>query len=220
MTRTTVARALPMLDPAVAAEYVRKRESAHVGRMVALVAGGIPLCFIGPFLITVLIWMFASREYLTFNFTSTFLTVSAVAIPILFLIAAMVKGSILEAGADAIDTDSLGGHLAARRAALPMLILEIGNIGPRMVLHAYRRISARRAAGCVPADRVAQALCTLAAAGGSAAPAKLLLANEPADQLEPLFAVLHFHELVDISKTGDRVWLTTPARTKLGIPSH
>jgi hypothetical protein len=101
-----------------------------------------------------------------------------------------------------------------------MLVMEIGNIGPRMVLHFYRRTTARRRAGRVPADRLAQALCALSAAGGSLPPAKLLLPNEPASQLEPLLGVLLFHDLADISKTGDRIWLTTPARTKLGLPTH
>jgi hypothetical protein len=216
----TIARPRPALDPAAAVAFVRKCESAHLGRMTALVCAGLPCCLLGPFFVTVLLWMRASRNFdLNFHFAATFWLVAAVMVPVMFLVAASVKGSILEAGADSFDTDSLGGHLAARRAALPMLVLEIGNIGPRMVLHFFRRTAARQRAGRVAADRLAEAVCTLASVDGGISPAKLLLPGESADVLEPLLGVLLFHELADLSKSGDRVWLTSPARRKLGLSS-
>jgi hypothetical protein len=217
MTRM-VARPRPALDPGVAAAFVKKCESGHGGRMAALVCGGIPLCFLGPLFITVLVWMQAARLGREVEFWPMFGMVALVGIPILFLIAATVQGSILEAGAGEIDTDTFGGHIMARRAALPMLVLEIGNIGPRMCLHAWRRTSARRLAGRVSVDRVAKAICTLATAHGGISPAKLLLPGEPAEALEPLLGVILFHEMAGISKTGDRVWLATPVREKLGVP--
>lgn len=38
-----------------------------------------------------------------------------------------------------------------------------------------------------------------------------------ADVLEPLLAFLMYHDLADISKAGDRVWLSSVAKAKLGL---
>jgi hypothetical protein len=46
-------------------------------------------------------------------------------------------------------------------------------------------------------------------------PAALLLPGEPADRLAPLLAYLLYHEIIDLSKQGDRVWLISHIRRDL-----
>jgi hypothetical protein len=147
-----------------------------------------------------------------FHFWSTFLWICVISLPLLFLLAWGLKGSILEQSQDTLDTI---GRYGRRRAALPLVILEISNIGPRMVLYGIQLHRGRQNTGSVNLERAAMALHTLAMYDEGISPAKLLRPGEPPAQLEPLLGFLMFHDLADISKTGDRVWLRSEAREKL-----
>lgn len=199
-------------EPAL--KYLRKIESSHRVKSILLMVFGVPLCFVGPLLITFFVWLssFSSRHPWDFHFWPAFLLICALLLPLLFLLAWKLKGGVLDSSAETLDSM---GRYAARRVALPLVILEMSNIGPRMVLYGIQLQRGRRNTGSVNVERVAMALHTLAMFGEGISPAKLLRPGEAPAQLEPLLGFLMFHDLADISKIGDRVWLRSEAREKL-----
>jgi hypothetical protein len=151
-----------------------------------------------------------------FHFWPTFIWISVISLPLLYLFAWWLKGSILESSVETLDSI---GRFGRRRVALPLVILEMSNIGPRMVLYGIKLHRGRQRIGGADLERVALAVQTLASFDEGIPPAKLLRPGEPPAKLEALLGFLMFHDLADISKTGDRVWLRTETRQSLGIPS-
>lgn len=200
------------LEPAM--NYLRKLESAHRVKSILLLVFGVPLCFVGPLLFTLFAWLssLSRRHPWDFHFWPVFLLICVISLPILFLLAWKLKGGVLDSSAESLDSM---GRYAARRVAMPLVILEMSNIGPRMVLYGINLIRGRKNTGSVNLERAAMALHTLATYGEGISPAKLLRPGEAPAQLEPLLGYLMFHDLADISKTGDRVWLRSETREKL-----
>ena len=202
----------PNIAPAL--NYLRKIDATHRLKSILFIAFGVPLSFIGPLVFTGIAFVVAiSRPHSAeFHLWSTFIWICVISLPLLYLLAWKLKGSVLESSAETLDTI---GRFGRRRVALPLVILEMSNIGPRMVLHGISLHRGRQNTGAVNLERAALALQTLAMFGEGIPPAKLLRPGEPPAQLEPLLGFLMFHDLADISKTGDRVWLRTEAREKL-----
>ena len=200
------------LEPAL--NYLRKIESTHRLKSILLLIFGVPLCFIGPLLFTFFAWLssLSRRHPWNFHFWPMFLLICALLLPLLFLLAGKLKGGVLDSSAETLDSM---GRYAARRVALPLVILEMSNIGPRMLLYGIQLHRGRQNTGGVSLERAAIALQTLAMFGEGVPPAKLLRPGEPPAQLEPLLGFLMFHDLADISTTGDRVWLRSETREKL-----
>jgi hypothetical protein len=149
----------------------------------------------------------------SYGFWGTYCIIAAITLPIFFAMAYYIKGSVLERWVP--DGDTLSGRFMRRTIAPNLIILEIANIGPRLVLWAISRfLGHNRVHGATPL-RVAQCLATLKSANGGVSPAALLLPGEPADRLEPLLAYLLYNQLVDLSKRGDRVWLISHIRRDL-----
>jgi hypothetical protein len=143
--------------------FLRSRDRRFHACMFTLLLVGLPLCLIGPFLITGFAWALAARRGNFIEFWHTFWIVTAVGVPLLLLLAAALKGSLLDQAAEegTFDASSIAGFYYARRAAGPLVIIEIANAGPRMVLQAVRRLTARRHAGSPDVGRVARAVVTL-----------------------------------------------------------
>ena len=191
------------------------------------VLGGVTLCLIPPLLLTLMYLVLAHGTIGGWGFQVTYLIMAVLGLPALFLLALRVQRPFpgpttpaseqIRVRRDDADEDSSNDDtvVLARRAAVWG---EWANVGPRLVLWGAGRVRAPSAFGTVPHARVVAALITLAEAGGAVSPAKLLQPGESADALEPLLGVLLYHELADLSKRADRVWITTEAKRKLGIP--
>jgi hypothetical protein len=203
----------PPIDEALIASFMHRQSDLQKRLMAGAIAGGIALCLFAVLVITLLVFMLIGP--VGESFVLTYLVVAVVSLPISFVIAHYLKGSILEATVP--DSDLLSNRMMSRTVGVPLVVAEIANFGPRLVLYGVKTLRGRR--WIVPPDpgRIATAIAMLVAADSALSPGKLLLPGETADDLEPLLAFLLYHELVDLSKNGDRLWLTTEGKRKLGL---
>ena len=205
----------PTVDHAAVMDMLDRVEQSHRNNAWAGIAGGGVLCLFSVLLLTLIYYILAFGSIGGWGFKATYLIIGVVCLPLLFWIAYKLQGSVLEAtvpGSDLLQTRIIG------RRVIPLLVVgEVANIGPRLVLWGVSQVRGRSAFGPMSHERVGTALLTLVAADGGISPAKLILPGESADQLEPLLGVLLYFELADISKNADRVWVTTEAKRKLGM---
>ena len=194
---------------------LKKREAALRAKTATFLLLGVPLSFIGPTFFTAVGWAFWIRAHPglyppPYPWLTAFVIISAIALPLFYVLAWSYRGtSVLEQHAEDLDT------FTGRRHAGGLMVLELANIGPRMVMHALGTRAARRRAGNVDLERAAEAVCMMSANDSAVSPAKLLRPGEPPDVLEPLLALLMFHHIADISADGMRVWLNSDVRRSL-----
>jgi hypothetical protein len=204
------------IDPAVVLSALAKIDEQHRRKAWSALLGGTLLCGASVLILTIVYYLLDGFAPIGgHGFGGTYGIVGAVCLPLLVLLAVKMPGSILEQtvpNSDLLQTRFIGRHLT-----MFLVVIEMANIGPRLTLWGVRQIRGRSAFGVVRRDRAAAALVTLAQADGSIPPAKLLLPGESADALEPLLGVLLYHDLADLSKRADRVWITTDAKRKLGL---
>jgi hypothetical protein len=200
-------------DPQKLLPYLKKLRRNHRIKTWSALIGGLLLSLVGPMLITLSCLIISLSLIGSHGFWGTYCIIAAITLPIFFLLAYYVNGSVLERWVP--DGDTLSGRFMRRTIAPNLIILEIANIGPRLVLWAINRFLGHgRVRGATPL-RVAQCLATLMNTDGGVSPASLLLPGEPADHLEPLLAYLLYNDIVDLSKRGDRVWLVSHIRREL-----
>jgi hypothetical protein len=149
----------------------------------------------------------------SYGFWGAYGMIAAVSLPLFFLIAWKLRGSVLEHTVP--DGDSLSGRFMQRWVAPLLIIVEIANIGPRLVIWAIERMRGHRRVRGMGLGRIAQAVEELTRAEQGISPAKLLFPGEPPKQLEPILAFLLYYEIVDLSKRGDRVWMLSTVRQRL-----
>ena len=205
----------PTVDQATVMDMLDRVEHTHRNNATAAVAGGAVLCLVSVLLLTILYYLLAFGGIGDLGFKWTYVIVGLVSLPLLFLIAFKLQGSVLEAtvpGSTLLESRIIGQQV------VPLLVVgEMANVGPRLVLWGISQLRGRSAFGTMQHERLAAALLTLIEADGGVSPAKLLLPGESADALEPMLGSLLYFELADIGKKGDRVWVTTEAKKKLGL---
>jgi hypothetical protein len=192
--------------------FLQKVQRKHQLESYAALFGGLILSLLGPLLLTFFCLLFSTTLIASYGFWGAYWIIAGVSLPIFYLIAYKLRGSVLEHMAP--DGDSLSGRFMQRKVAPMLIIIEIANIGPRLVLWAIDRILGHRRVRGIGLGRIAQAVAELTTAHESISPAKLLFPDEPPKQLEPLLAYLLYHDIIDLSKRGDRVWLTSEFRRR------
>ena len=200
------------VDPTRVAQLLAQVESRHQRNAVTAIVGGSVLCALSVLILAVLWYVIPGTPSLG-SFKDTYAVMAVVGLPLLFLLAYKLQGSVLEATVP--GNDFMQNRFVARQVMLPLVMLETANAGPRLVLWGVQQVRGRGVFAAVPHARLGTALTTLLEADGSIPPAQLLLPGEPADQLEPLLGVLLLHELADLSKNADRVWATSKAKGML-----
>jgi hypothetical protein len=175
--------------------------------------GGAILSLLGPLLLTLFCLTLSLTLISSYGFLGAYGIITAVSLPFFFLIAYRLRGSVLEHAVP--DADSLSGRIMQRWIAPLLVIVEIANVGPRLVLWAVDRIRGQRRVRGMGLGRIAQALEELTAAEQGISPAQLLFPGESPKQLEPILAYLLYYEIVDLSKRGDRVWMISHVRQRL-----
>jgi hypothetical protein len=206
------------VDPAIALAMLRRCERLHWTKVWLSLGFGILLLPLGPLLINSVIWItyqvvnviFRGRFDRNFWFWPHYWIVAAISLPILFLLAALARGSPLGAAAESSDESFHWAFLA-----IPLAMVEIGNIGPRLMFSAVRGAGNRRRVGEADLSRLAIAVAQLAAYDGAAPPTILLQPEEPSECLGRILPLLLFHDIVDISRTGDRVWICSGPKRRL-----
>ncbi len=208
------------IDPAAVAAALTAIEEQHKARAWVFVLGGSLLCLAVAVALAVLYFLLSGLNTIgDWPFKYTVLIMAVVCVPAMFLLAANLQRGLPQPGApgDELLADR-GREGADTPESVARSVAEKANLGPRMVLWGVAQLRGRSAFGPVSHERVTAALTTLAAADGGIAPVKLILPGESADQLEPLLGVLLHHDLADLSKRADKVWITTDAKRKMGLP--
>lgn len=220
MTRAPANQFQPrQADPTAVAAALARIEEQHRNGAWAAVLGGSLLCLLTALALTLLYFLFSGFNWIgDWGFKPTYLIIAVVCLPALFLLAAKAQRPLPSPGSDAgllADRGREGGSspLDPVKAAA-----ERANMGPRLVLWGVQQVRGRSAFGAVSHERLSAALATLVTADAGVPPVKLLLPGESADQLEPLLGALLHHDMADLSKNADRVWITTEGKRKVGLP--
>lgn len=136
-------------------------------------------------------------------------------LPILFFIEWVTRGKLLENTVE--EVDGMGRFIGGRVVAGAVFV-EVCLWGPRMVSGGVRKQFGlsrhRRADRALAAAMYAELLNR-----GEGLPIGELfvLAQNRDEAFSDALAYLMFHDLVDVSKSGDRVWLTSEGKKTLGI---
>jgi hypothetical protein len=197
------------IDPAIIHVFLKRCEQNHWSKTYMALLGGALLSMVGPLVITLSFLIISLSLIMTYGFWLTYLIIAVISLPIMFLVARYVQGSVLEHAIG--DGDSVGRGFLARG----LIIVEIANIGPRLVLWGIEQMRGRKRMGEVETARLAEAVATLSQTDGGIPVAQLLKPGESADHLAPLLAVLLYYDIADISKAGDRIWLSSVARQQI-----
>lgn len=206
------------LDPAVALELMQQHERKYQIKAWTALLVGILLVPLGPLIINSLIWMmyqgtnviFRGKFDKGFGFWKTYWIVAVISLPILFLLAWLIEGSPVEAAAE-------GDSVVWGAASVPLALVELGNIGPRLIFSSVRRRRRRRELGHADLQRLSMMVARLAECEEAVPPTILLQQGETRELLPQVLPLLQFYELVDVSKKGDRVWLHSVAKRRLGV---
>ena len=200
------------INPRLILPYLHNLQRAHMLQSYAAFFGGAALSLIGPMLVTMSFLLLSLSLIADHGFWGAYWIIAGCTIPLFFFLAWSTRGSILEAN---LDGDTSGGMFFGRMIVKWLIILEVANIGPRLVIWSIERFRGAHRVRRTKLGRVAQYVAMLAQANDSLKPAQLLFPEESADQLEPLLAFLLYHQIVDLAKRADRVWLSSIAREKL-----
>jgi len=198
---------------------LKKLDSGFRGRWFGLLILGAIVSMIGPVIFGSLYWMrqFGGRRH-TGEYHTWLWEVGIVCLwflPILFLIEWVTRGKLLENTVDEVDGM---GRFVAGRVVAGAVFVEVCLWGPRMVSGGVRKqiglTRHRRADRALAAAMLAELLNR---GEGLAIGDLFALARERDDAFSESLAYLMFHDLVDISKSGDRVWLCSEGKKSLGL---
>jgi hypothetical protein len=207
----------PAFDPANLAARLRRNDASFRARWTTLALLGFCVLWIGPLACAAILFASQKLEHGPITpFATSFLWCSAILIPILFLLEFLTRGAFLEDAVNSVDTGTLAGNYAMRRAGAGLVAIEVCLWGPRMIIAGIKRIAG--AGRFTKDDREAAAKIVSA-----------LLRREDGMETAPLFteaalpdatfgqalAYLTFHDQIGISKDGSRVWLLSEARKQL-----
>ena len=192
---------------------LKKMHRIHLAQCIAALMGGMLVSLLGPMIVTVSFLILSLSLILDHGFWGAYWMIAAVTLPIFFATAYWLRGSVLEHAVR--DDDSIAGVVTGRFLAKMLIIVEFANIGPRLVLWAIEQLHGAWRARHIPLGRIAQCVAALASTHTSIDPAKLLFPEEPPERLPLMMRFLIFHQIADLSKAGDRVWLTSYFRARL-----
>jgi hypothetical protein len=201
------------VDPRSILPILKQLQLRHQIQSYSALLGGAVLSLLGPMLLMLFCLLFSTTLMASYGFWGAYWIIAGVSLPVFFLIAYRLRGSVLEHMVP--DEDSLSGRFMQRKVAPLLVIAEMANIGPRLVLWAIERMLGHRRVRGVGLGRIAQAVGELANAHEGIGPAKLLFPDESPRQLEPIIAFMLYHQIADLSKRADRVWLTSDFRRRL-----
>ena len=220
-TTTRYAAAMPRQSADAVLPKLRKLDGSFRARWFALMIAGALVSMIGPVIFGTAMWM---RQYRAGGLGIGVVqqpwwwhVVMAALwfLPILFFIEWITRGKLLESTVeDAGDMPRfIGGRMVAGAFFVEMCLW-----GPRMVTGGVRRqiglTRHRNADRALSAAMIAELLNR-----GDGLPIGELfaLAHGRDDKFGDALAYLMFHDLADVSKKGDRVWLCSDGKKALGV---
>ena len=221
-TTTRYAAAVPRQTPETVLPRLKKLDGSFRARWFALLIAGAVVSMIGPVIFGTAMWM---RQYRAGGLGIGVVQqpwwwhvamVSLWFLPILFFIEWITRGKLLE---NTVDTVGDMGRFIGGRAVAGAAFVEMCLWGPRMVTG-----GARKQFGLTRHRRADRTLAAAMAAElvnrGDGMPIGDLYAlaqNRGDDAFADALAYLMFHDLADVSKKGDRVWLCSDGKKALGV---
>jgi hypothetical protein len=208
----------PTIQSTTLRPRLARMENSFVARWTALVLLGAAFCLIGPVIVGSFIWLhqFQERGAIVHSWLNRVAVTGVIFLPILFLIEWATRGKLLEEGAEALGA---GARLpVGRQAAQGMVFLELCLWGPRMVIAGTKKLFNLSKHRSADRNLAAEMLAMLVNAGQGIPTAQLYpLAKNNDDAFSDALAYLLFHDLIGISKTGERAWLLSEAKRTLGM---
>ena len=207
---------------------IRNRQAGFWFRILAKLALGIPLSFIGPALLACIInvSLLRARVHDPPAWLTLFWISCLIVIPILYLIEWYHHGDFFLDAARSQGITS-GTYFTAfisysnwryRNAeALGAFYTEILLFAPKQVFSAIADFRQRIDLTHDQMRRAAESVYDLSTCDTSLPIAQLHRPGESPESFRRILQYLQFHNWIDISKTGDRAWLLTTARKKLKL---
>ena len=205
-----------------AAEELAKHDHLGAAAIVVKLLLGVPLCIIGPFLVTIVLklidWNF--KWGILPDFEWTFVLAMLLFLPLLFWTRRRSPESSFadqaDSGGSPLDADSYTEFVVRKEQLFAAAAVDVMMLGPRLVGSALDGLRGR--SGVDPALR--QAAAELAAelfqAGEGVAIKSLVRPGRSWPQLVRCAAYLLDRDWVGVSGKGDRIWLSSLARGRLG----
>ena len=157
------------IDPELVGAALAQLEKEHRSRAWAAILGGSILCALSVLILTIVYYLFSGFVPISgTGFKGTYATVGMICLPLLFLLAAKMPGSVLEQTVP--GSDLLEGRFLGRQLTMGLVVIEMANVGPRLTLWGIVQARARSAFGVVSRDRTAAALALLADANTAVLP--------------------------------------------------
>jgi hypothetical protein len=211
-------------------QWLTEREQFQQIKVMAMLAGAVILSFVGPFLAAAILVSIKARLRLdwTMGWWSFFMLGALFIIPIIywtewrtrgqfFLDEVRAQGTGSDISANGVfRTASYGEWEFRTTAATYAGMVEILLSAPRMFFAALHEHRARKALGQIDMLRAADVLALLIGLERGIAPELLLQPNEKLDDLAPVLRYLQLRGWIDIAKNGQRMWMLSDARARLG----
>ena len=219
----TAAQSIPMSRIESA---LRTRERLTRTTSIAMVLAGVPLLFVGPFVMSIIFWFATWSAIGHYPWWWFFAGLCLLMIPLLVHLELRTRGSFL--GDAVISSGGASPAPYVLGSDLGMLIsfvayprtsasgfVELFLVGPRLLIGGWEKLRKMSKLGPVKVSRAAQIVEYLARTDRGVAPEHLLHERETLRSIAAPLSYLLLHEWIDISKIGDRVWLLTSARESL-----
>lgn len=200
---------------------LRKLDAGFRARWLVLMVVGAAVSMIGPVLIATWLWL---REFrsggvgigdVQHSFAWHLGVASACFLPVLFAVEWLSRGRLVD---DAFEDTKDDGADWAGRVVAGAAILDMCLWGPRMVTGGARRLLGLRRHRAADRALAAAMLAELFNRGQGMPVAELFtLAKDRDEAFSAALAYLMFHDLIDISKNGDRAWVVSEAKRTLGV---
>jgi hypothetical protein len=200
---------------AIIVACLQKRERNHRLKAIVLALLGVVFCSGAVLLLGSMAWALQSarrgRHLPThvYPWLPMVLITGALILPLLFLLEWSTRGMFLE---DAVDSLSDTNYFVRRRAG-GLVIIEMCLWGPRMIMSAFRRHRACRSYTGHDLNLASGMLATLLRDENGMPTGQVL--GDASDAAVSTMTYLTFYDWIDISKSGDRVWLLSDAREVL-----
>jgi hypothetical protein len=217
------------IDPALLKRILtrlRNRQAGFWFRILAKLAVGIPLSFIGPALLACIInaALLRARVHDPPAWITLFWISCLIVIPILYFVEWYHHGDFFLDTARSQGITS-GSYFTAfvsysnwryrNSEALGAFYTELLLFAPKQVFSAVADFRQRIDLTGDQMHRAAQVVADLSTSDTSLPIAQLHRSGESNESLRLILQYLQFHDWIDISKSGDRAWLLTTARKNL-----
>jgi hypothetical protein len=213
----------PIIGPRLSHEqfvaYLQRMERGFSTRWTMLLIGGAIVTLFGPVAIGSIVWLAQFGRHAPGEIRSwsdIVLTVACIVIPIQFLLEWLTRGKLIETVAEGLAEASSPLTYAIRgRATVGIVFIEMCLWGPRMFNAAWGKLLA--AGRQKHADRAvaAKILGTLFDREGLTTAELMSQTTKDADAFGSALGYLMFHDLIGISKSGDRAWILSDAKRSL-----